>query len=274
MSDDRDSTGRRPRQPTHDAHGAESAEARRIEREQVDRALASAAREQFDQLLAGDDTAPDPDHPRPEVHEEITGVAVVQERVRRRVQSTGHAHLADAIAEAIAELLPTLRRAEQRSANRDMAIARIRDGADPAAIYNRIAELEAEIRRRDHAIRNDLTKRIEEVDGELHQHRLDDNTMHTDLVGRDGTNGKVGNLRKSFALWRGIVIGAVSAFLASAGVLTKCVSDHGDVQGSTRTRIEHVEKGLDDVRNQQRSLWQRLFTVPGVPGNNNPGGSP
>lgn len=235
MTDDREHTGRRPKvPPSHDAHGKESVDRRTLEQQQ------------FEDLMI--DATIDEANPEPvEVRREITGITEVADRAAAAVDliDPRFSRVARAVARVVVGHFHTDRMREANEALRAAA-------GEPNELRAAIDELAKEMRERDHKVRNDLTARAELLDAAISDHQLADAELHARLEAR------VGFLSKA-------VFGAIAFFFGSAIALGTCLVTTGDLRGSTRTRLEHVERDVQELRGGQLEIWRRFFPIPAVP---------
>jgi hypothetical protein len=282
MTDDRDQTGRRTRLPTHDAHGAESADRARMEREQVDRALASAGREQVGQLIASDDTMPDPDAPQPEIHDEATDVQVIKQRVRKRVSSIPPVDLV-AFGEALVEeIIGTLRRGETRGANRDLVLES-RGGADTGPLRDELADLGREMRRRDEEALKTSAAAIEAVRGEMRKgdhksredavasigqvsvafasHERDYIKFRADLVGESKTDGRLGEMARSLGRLWALVVTVGILFGGAIGTAVAVARSSGTEEGDLRSWRRQVDAERADTERRLEAITGALWRL-------------
>jgi hypothetical protein len=90
-----------------------------------------------------------------------------------------------------------------------------------------------------------LRDRAHDLADDLNEHILKDTQLHTDLTGKDGTNGKLGRLRGDVDGVRKILIAIAMAVLTSLGVAAKALITVGEERGEQRTRMRQLETSLD-----------------------------
>lgn len=259
MTDDREHTGRRPKYEMSDDDRSR-------------RALDAAGREDFDQLLTGDDTVDDAHAEPVRVRREITGVTEVADRAAAEVEQIDpqFARVARAVARVVVSHFHSDR---MREANEVLRAA----AGEPAEIRNVVDELEKELRRRDHKIREDVTAEFSRLSEELKQHELADTKVHTDLVGAAGTNGKVGELNRRVGLIWGLLIAVALLAAGAAGGAIAAVRSSGRDDGALdewRRQVD-AERAADDVRLEAitGALW-RLGAFSPAPPAQPPAGDP
>lgn len=98
------------------------------------------------------------------------------------------------------------------------------------AVRAELAALAKEMRDRDHAVRNDLSARIEDLSADVRRHVEADLALHTELVGRQGNNGRLGALA-----------GRVAGLEATAAAHATIQSDHGKRLDRDHSRLGSLE---------------------------------
>ena len=130
-----------------------------------------------------------------------------------------------------------------------------------------------DVRDRVHKARSDATAALGEVSvsvtnlrADLVEHELADASMHADLVGKTGGgDGRVGELTRSMALWRKIMLGLVAGIAGSALTVGAWLVSFGDDRASMRERLGSVEREIEEMKGAQREQWRRLFNLPAHP---------
>lgn len=137
---------------------------------------------------------------------------------------------------------------------------------DRRALEHRIAELAEDMRKRDHAVRNDVSTRIESLAGDVREHVESDLKFHTDLVGASGSNGKLGTLTKEVSGWNEArkaigtkMLGLVAGLVLSLGTAGTAIWAVAYKKGAADRDSARVADDVAKLQANQAAILAAMF---------------